>query len=62
MGFPLPGELRPRWLIVVLQPHESPLTVYHSIRRTGIIEKHSDNDITRFFLMVSGGALAHVSK
>lgn len=47
--FHLPGELRPGWLVVVLQSQESLLTVYHSIKTTGIGEKYPDNDITCVF-------------
>lgn len=65
VGSPLPGDLRPGWLLVVLQSPEIPLTAYHSTKTTKISEKCSDRDITSettsvCFLVVCGGALAHV--
>ncbi len=62
---PLPGDLRPGQLLVVLQSPENPLTAYHRTKTTKISEKCSDRDImtettSACFHVVSGGALAHV--
>lgn len=57
---PLPGVLRPEWLLVVLQSPEIPLAAFHSTKTTTLTDKFSDHDITSVFVVVCGGGLDHV--